>query len=187
MASGEKLISFGKCFQTLLSLQGFPMLVDFYVLPLEGCDAVLGTQWLSTLGLKLHMRINVDGKEVILQGLSTPENVVVNDVKIQHAASKKREGLFLQLYSLTAAPTNSLHRPNAQVHGILVKYHRVLAQTQGLPPKREQDHKISFYHGQGPVSINPYCFPYFQKTEIEKLVDEMLSTGVVRLSNNPYS
>ncbi|XP_026453666.1 uncharacterized protein LOC113354980 [Papaver somniferum] len=56
----------------------------------EGRDDVLGTQWMSKLGpivcefSILYMRINMDGKEVFLQGLSAPENVVANDAKIQH-------------------------------------------------------------------------------------------------------
>ncbi|XP_026399723.1 uncharacterized protein LOC113295606 [Papaver somniferum] len=193
VASGEKLISSGNCFQTNLSLQRVLMLVDFYVLPLEGCDVVLGNQWLSTLGpivydfSKLHMRITVDGKEVLLQGLSVPENVVVSGAKIQNAAKKKKEGIFLQLYSLTAASTNSSHQLNAQVKEILAKYQIVLAEPQGLPPKRDQDHKIQLYQGHGPVSTRPYRYPYFQKTEIKKLVNEMLSTGVIRLSNSSYS
>ena len=50
VASGERLTSLGKCKQTQLSLQGNSIFVDFYLLPLEGCDVVLGAQWLSTLG-----------------------------------------------------------------------------------------------------------------------------------------
>ncbi|KAL5781802.1 hypothetical protein ACOSP7_006831 [Xanthoceras sorbifolium] len=50
VASGEKLSSLGKCPQTQLNLQGIPIVADFYLLPLEGYEVVLGTQWLSTLG-----------------------------------------------------------------------------------------------------------------------------------------
>lgn len=51
VASGEKLPSPGKCNNVKLLLQRFPIVVDFYLLPLEGYDVVLGTQWLRTLGL----------------------------------------------------------------------------------------------------------------------------------------
>ena len=50
VASGERLSSLGTCPQTPIKLQGVPLIVDFYLLPLEGYDVVLGTQWLSTLG-----------------------------------------------------------------------------------------------------------------------------------------
>lgn len=42
-----------------------PITVDLYPLPLEGCDAVLGAQWLRTLGpivwdfSKLHMKFQI--------------------------------------------------------------------------------------------------------------------------------
>lgn len=44
VASGERLVSPGKYFQTLLNLQNNQIFVDFYLLPLEGYDVVLGTQ-----------------------------------------------------------------------------------------------------------------------------------------------
>ncbi|KAJ0077699.1 hypothetical protein Patl1_35564 [Pistacia atlantica] len=50
VASGEKLSSPGKCSNVQLKLQKIPFFVDFFILPLEGYDVVLGTQWLRTLG-----------------------------------------------------------------------------------------------------------------------------------------
>lgn len=43
VASGEKLYSPGKCTNVKLNLQGVSMMVDFYLLPLEGYEIVLGT------------------------------------------------------------------------------------------------------------------------------------------------
>ncbi|KAK0582926.1 hypothetical protein LWI29_031198 [Acer saccharum] len=73
VASGEKLVSGGKCKDVHLKLQKVPIIVDFFVLPLEGYDIVLGTQWLQTLGpiqwdfAKLCMTYLVDGKQVTLK------------------------------------------------------------------------------------------------------------------------
>lgn len=49
MAFGERLVSLGKCVQTQLNLQGYPIFVDFYLPPIKGYDVILGTQWLSSL------------------------------------------------------------------------------------------------------------------------------------------
>ncbi|KAJ0092393.1 hypothetical protein Patl1_26254 [Pistacia atlantica] len=49
-ANGDKLSSEGKCKNTKLSAQGIPIVTDFYLLPLGGCDIVLGIFWLQTLG-----------------------------------------------------------------------------------------------------------------------------------------
>lgn len=49
-ASGEKLVSLGKCTDAKLNLQGVPIYIVCYLLPPEGYDVVLGTQWLCKLG-----------------------------------------------------------------------------------------------------------------------------------------
>jgi len=50
VANGEKLECCGICMGVRVMLQGEPFTVDFFLLQLEGCDAVLETQWLSKLG-----------------------------------------------------------------------------------------------------------------------------------------
>nr|KYP37263.1 Transposon Ty3-I Gag-Pol polyprotein [Cajanus cajan] len=52
---------------------------------------------------------------------------------------------------------------------------------------KEIDHKIPIKAGTDPISVRPYRYPHIQKNEIEKQVTEMLSTGVIRSSNSPYS
>jgi hypothetical protein len=51
------------------------MAVDFYVLPLGGCDVVLGTDWLKKLGTiewnfqELTMEFTISGQKHSLHGL----------------------------------------------------------------------------------------------------------------------
>lgn len=72
MASRELLPGRGKCRGIKLYLQGIPLKEDFYKLPLEGYEVVLGAQWLRTLGpilwdfSKLQMEFTVGGKMVRL-------------------------------------------------------------------------------------------------------------------------
>ena len=49
------------------------------------------------------------------------------------------------------------------------------------------DHRIFLKEGAQPINVRPYCYPTFQKGEIEKLVREMLSSGIIRPSNSPFS
>ena len=50
VANGEKVRSPGLCREVTLNLQNSQFLVYFYLIDLEGCDAVFGAQWLRTLG-----------------------------------------------------------------------------------------------------------------------------------------
>lgn len=50
VANGEMITSEGKCSQVPIKLQGHVFPVDFLLLPLVGCDAVLGVQWLKNIG-----------------------------------------------------------------------------------------------------------------------------------------
>ena len=95
VASGERLSSLGKCVGVELILQGVPIKVDFYLLPLEGYEVVLGAQWLQTLGpilwdfSKLNMQFTMNGKNVSLQGLSYSANKFVGEATIQRDSRKK--------------------------------------------------------------------------------------------------
>ena len=50
VADGSKMKSEGLCEGTLISVQKIDFHVDFYLLEVEGCDAIFGTQWLKKLG-----------------------------------------------------------------------------------------------------------------------------------------
>lgn len=62
----------------------------------------------------------------------------------------------------------------------------VFAEPIGLPPPRSFDHSITL-HNPTPVSVRPYRYPYFQKAEIERIVGELLQSGVTRPSQSPFS
>lgn len=57
----------------------------------------------------------------------------------------------------------------------------------GLPPRRGFDHKIFLREGATLVFIRPYRYPLYQKSEIEKLVHELLRSGLIRPSQSPFS
>jgi hypothetical protein len=67
VANGEKLSSKGKCSEVQVWLQNIRFTVEFYLFNLSGYDAVLGAQWLRTLGLilwnfsKLYMSFQWQG------------------------------------------------------------------------------------------------------------------------------
>ncbi|KAK9179225.1 hypothetical protein WN943_028424 [Citrus x changshan-huyou] len=95
VALEERLPSRGKCTNVKLLLQGiFPISVDFYILPLEGYDIVLGTQWLRTLGqimwdfAKLQMSFRIANKEIVLRGESITDDKLVGEVEVHREIRK---------------------------------------------------------------------------------------------------
>ena len=51
IANGEVLRTHGLCKDVPIMLQGHQFLIQLHVLPMGGCDLILGTQWLSNLGV----------------------------------------------------------------------------------------------------------------------------------------
>ena len=197
VASGVRLINLGKCLGVRVVLQGITITVDFYILPLEGYDAVLGAQWLMTLGpilwdfSKMQMKFSMEGKEVMLQGRSTPSSKFVDEEDMRRELKKRKQGVLLQLYAITPVdqqPQDLTHgtKEDERLQKILASFGDLFAQPKQLPPTRSHDHKIPLILGKGPVCVRPYHYPHIQKTEIKRMALDMLASGVIRPSNSPY-
>ncbi|XP_040948323.1 uncharacterized protein [Gossypium hirsutum] len=52
---------------------------------------------------------------------------------------------------------------------------------------RLQERKIPLIDVSKVVKVKPYRYPVVQKTEIEKLVQEMLQAGIIRNNNSPFA
>lgn len=97
VANGEKVASGGKCQGVRVLLQGVPIIVDFYILPLEGYDVVLGAQWLRTLGpilwdfSKMLMIFKLEEKKVELRSMTTPTDKIVDENEFKKELKKRKE------------------------------------------------------------------------------------------------
>ena len=91
MANGERLQSLGLCRDVTLNLRNSQFLVDFYLTELEGCDVVLGAQWLRTLALivwnfnSTEIGFTVGKNEVRLVGLGQTEDKQVGSRTVNKA------------------------------------------------------------------------------------------------------
>jgi hypothetical protein len=70
---------------------------------------------------------------------------------------------------------------------LLPQFEDVFAEPKGLPPSRSHDHAIVLKDDAKTVGVRPYRYPYFQKEEIEKIVRELLASGVIVPSQSPFS
>ncbi|KAJ0083307.1 hypothetical protein Patl1_30583 [Pistacia atlantica] len=75
VANREKIECAGQCRALTLTIQGLPVIFDYYILPVAACQLVLGMQWLATLGpiktdyKQLIMNFNMAGTSHTFQGL----------------------------------------------------------------------------------------------------------------------
>ena len=58
---------------------------------------------------------------------------------------------------------------------------------KGLPPIRDHDHAIHLILGSVPPYIQPYRYPYVQKSEIERMIAKMLEAGIIQPSQCSFS
>lgn len=74
-----------------------------------------------------------------------------------------------------------------ELQQLLNEFSLVFAEPSGLPPQRTTDHHIPLKEGVTAISCRPYRYSHLQKDEIERLVADMLATGVIQPSNSPFS
>ncbi|KAL0554647.1 hypothetical protein IC582_008573 [Cucumis melo] len=73
------------------------------------------------------------------------------------------------------------------IQNVLKGFDDVFTWPEKLPPRREIEHQIHLKKGTDPINVRPYRYSFHQKTEMEKLVKEMLMLGVIRPSKSPFS
>jgi hypothetical protein len=188
VANGEVITSEGKCSVVAMKIQGNIFSTEFYFLTLGGCDIVLGVQWLRTLGLiiwdflKLTMACTWLGTSILLQGLKPTDWTMEKRPKFFRSSNK---GVVLQLIECENKPPNL--PVSTQFEGLLNEFKGVFEKPRGLPPIRSHDHRIVLKEGSKPVCIQCYRYPYYQKTEIEKIFQDLLESGVIRSSQSLFS
>ncbi|KAK9230741.1 hypothetical protein WN944_023713 [Citrus x changshan-huyou] len=188
VANREKIECAERCLNLAITIQNHPIKADFYVLPVSTCQAVLGVEWLATLGpiktdySKLTMTFTQHGQTHTFRGMGRPELTALNEKELSYLYGT---AFFLQV---TAA-----NKPNyppeypADLNQLLTEYSYIFDPPIELPPKRPHDHRIPLQPNQDPISVRPYRYPYYQKAEIEKMVREFLDSSIIRPSTSPFS
>lgn len=70
---------------------------------------------------------------------------------------------------------------------MLDQFPDVFSEPNSFPPERDLDYKIPLQPNSVPVNLRPYKCPYIQKSVVEKLVQDMLLSGIIQPSNNPFA
>lgn len=183
---------FGGGSQLSLTIQDHTLVADFFVLEFEGSDVVLGVVWLATLGptvtdyAERKFQFQVQDKQVTWFGHSSP---LIEQAQLQSLRRLQTTNAIAYMFHLKLMlPSSPINDPlPVDLSAILDSYPEMFSQTSTMPPPRPQDHCIPLVPGSAPINVRPYRYPHFQKAEIERLVSEMLHSGIIRPSSSPYS
>jgi Reverse transcriptase (RNA-dependent DNA polymerase)/RNase H-like domain found in reverse transcriptase len=73
------------------------------------------------------------------------------------------------------------------IEDLLRKYSDIFEEPIILPSKRAIDHSIPLKLGTEPINLRPYRYSYTQKTEVEKIIEELLQNSIISPSMSPYA
>ena len=73
------------------------------------------------------------------------------------------------------------------IEHLLERHLKVFAEPTQLPPLRDREHAINLVAVIGPVSVRPYRYPHSYNEEMEKMVSQMLQSGIIHPIRSPYS
>ncbi|KAL4379068.1 hypothetical protein GQ457_02G036740 [Hibiscus cannabinus] len=194
VADGSSLETLGECTKVEWKVQNKCFITDFLVLALKGSDVVLGVQWLATLGpiqwnfATLDMKFQLDGVVVNIKGVQPQPMEWVNSKTclklLKGVGSSYTASLWVLGNQVKIKEAEKLPR---ELQELLRDFSDVFAEPQGLPPERGHDHRINLCDEQAVIKVKPYRYPSWQKDEIEKMIKEMLESGVIRNSSSAFS
>jgi Reverse transcriptase (RNA-dependent DNA polymerase) len=70
---------------------------------------------------------------------------------------------------------------------VLDQYTPVFENQTMLPPKMPIDHAFPLIPNARAVNLRPYRYSHFQKLELDKVIEELLSNKIIQPSTNPYA
>nr|GEZ26198.1 hypothetical protein [Tanacetum cinerariifolium] len=197
VANGQVMSSVFQCKNFKWTIHGQVFETDVMILPLGGCEMVLGIQWLATLGViqfdfkNLVTNFMINGKRCVLRG--TPQSTL-QWIHGKHVSSSLNHmGVEISNMALCVCPSTLMHingsstKPNSNIQTLLQDFSTVFDTPKDLPPIRSHDHIIPLHPNTPPISVRPYKHPPNQKDTIELMVKELLEAGVIRNSQNSFS
>lgn len=139
---------------------------------LPAYDMIIGMDWLARFSpMNVHwdrkwMAIPYEGSTTMLYGdldqLPEGSTILLSSVQelAEHPAAAKI--------------------PDAVQH-ILDEFAAVFAVPSSLPPPRSNDHSIPLIDGASLVNIHPYRVAPALKDEIERQIQDMLTSGIIKI------
>ena len=195
VGNGAELPCTQICSDVKLGIQGHTFTVDLHVMALGGADIVLGVTWLKSLSpittdySNLTVSFTHNSTPIILHGqLGLGPSAITNNQMKRIVSTNRAAALFhITLDPYPPSPSIETTPEPPEIQKLLHRYSTLFNTPSSLPPQRTTDHSIHLVSNADPVNLRPYRYPHFQKQEIERQVDAMLQSGLIRPSRSPFS
>jgi hypothetical protein len=194
VANGNVMLCETHCPAFTWFMHSYEFKSNLRVLELGRHDLVLGVDWLKKYSpvlfdfIKLRLSFKKDGRMIELKGISQgAELQMITTLKEHRSFKDVIGGLVGQFFAMDSGKENKPTETRAEIKSLLMEFAGIFKEPRTLPPARRFDHKIPLKPGSQPINIRPYKSSFIQKGEIEKLVKEMLSNGVIQHSVSPVA
>ena len=146
-----------------LMLGDWKIVDEFLPLELGGVDAILGMQWLYSLGTtevdwkNLKLTFTHEGKKVKIQGDPSLTKARVSLKKMLKTLGEEDRGFLVECRALERSEVweeDLIEEESVAV--ILKSFEDVFEWPETLPPRRAIEHHIHLKKGVDPVNVRPY-------------------------------
>ena len=167
---------------------------EFFIMPLDGCDVLLGMPWFHRLkasaqlfekkiafthrGRNIVLDVKLKGDSVLLVSASAISHVIKHHISAYLVFAKARE-------EVCESNLSSLDEERLQ---FLKQYKDCFSEAlpRVLPPQTLEDHTIREIPGTSPPNRAPYSVSAAQQEEIMSQVNELLEKGLIQPSSSTY-
>ena len=129
----------------------------------------------------------MDGRRYKLMGFHAPPTQVVSAQQMKKLIRKGAPAFLAQCQQLELLSMEGVSQ-SMEISSLIQKYKTVFRDLpMELPPKRKIEHIIETKPDSTPVNVKPYRYPHHHKTEIERLIQDLLEHGIITKSRSPYA
>lgn len=192
VANGSKMVSSKliKGFKWNIQQQTFTY--SPRVLATEGCDLILGGDWLKSCTPveldydKMTVAVTQQGRRLKIQAITGEELCqMISGPSLFKLIHQENLIDIEEIYQLVIRADGGI--VSKELDHLLDEYKEIFEEPQGLPPKRDVEHQIRLKPGSIPKFQCPYRVSHDQKNEVEKIVSSLLESGEIQPSKSPFA
>lgn len=212
IGNGQSLEVEGRVEHLHVTVQKHDLEFIAYLLPVKGAEIILGAAWLAMLGPHIAdystrtIHFTHQSNLITLHGIHQYQPLHMSLHQLQRMQSTNAIAAYFTLTPIedtgpstmshqqdtyTSPPTDiQLALPpsiSSDIQHLLHQYKHIFTIPTELPPSRTCNHRIQLVPNTSPVKVRPYRYPHNHKSEIERMVKEMLQSGLIEHSTNPFS